>query len=109
MITINSPPKEGDIYKTIRIDEYVFELKYGYYEDFERDMGEPVVIYPDLSDPLYAKEGFMIVTAVQESCEFYEVSFDKTKDGYCVDCIHYSAPDDDIGICKCNKKRKTPH
>ncbi len=109
MITINSPPKEGDIYKTIRIDEYIFELRYGYYEDFERETGEPVVIYPDLSDPLYTADGGMIVTAVQESCEFYEVAFDKTKDECCADCIHYSAPDDDIGICKCKKNRKTPN
>ena len=106
MITINSPPKEGDIYKIIRIDEYIFELRYGYYEEFERKTGEPVVIYPDLRDPLYTADGGMIVTAVQESCEFYEVAFDKTNDECCADCIHYSAPDDDIGVCKCKKNAK---
>ncbi len=98
---INSPPKEGDLYKIVRIDEYVFELRYGYYEDYERKTGEPVVIYPDLTQRIYNEDGYAIVTAIQEPCGYYEVPEHKARDECCVDCIHYSSPGDDIGICKC--------
>ncbi len=109
LFKINSPPKEGDIYKTIHIDEYIFELRYGYYEKYERETGEPVVIYPDLTRRIYTWDGYPIVTAIQEPCSYYEVFEHKAKNECCVDCIHYYPPDDDIGVCKCkhNQKKST--
>lgn len=44
MSATNGPPKEGDLYKTIKIDRFTFELRFGYYADYERKTGEPVVV-----------------------------------------------------------------
>jgi len=45
-------PKEGMIYKIIDIGNHKFELRYGYNEDFEREQGCPVVVFPNLKkDP----------------------------------------------------------
>ncbi len=102
MFHINSPPREGDLYKIITIDGHTFELRFGYYADFERKHGDPVVIYPDLNEERhYTNDGMLIVTAVQDPCKHYEVPEHKARDECCVDCIHYSQPGDDIGICKC--------
>ncbi len=108
MFKINSPPKEGDIYKVIHIDGYAFELRYGYYEEYERKTGEPVVLYPDLTRRIYTADGYPIVTAIQEPCSYYKVSNHKTWNESCVDCIHYSPPGDDIGVCKCKHNQKNP-
>lgn len=108
MFHINSPPKEGDVYKIIRIGDHVFELRFGYYADFERECGEPVVVYPDLiRERRYTSEGNRIVTAVQDSCKYYEVPTHKESDDCCGDCTHFSTQcDDDIGICKCVQNSK---
>lgn len=45
MPNTNVLPKEGDIYKVVKIDGHVFELRFGFYEEFEREKGEPVVVY----------------------------------------------------------------
>lgn len=106
MMNSNAPPKEGDIYKVVKVDEYTFELRFGYYEDFERAFGEPVVVYPDLTKRrLYTKDGYPIVTAIQEVCSYYEVPEHKARDECCSDCIHYSHTDDEIGICKSKQSR----
>ncbi len=99
MVKSNAPPKEGDLYKRINIGQHTFELRYGYYTESDRAFGEPAVIFPELS--VYTEEGYRIVTAVQEVCEFYKTSGRKAKDESCVGCIYYSPPGDDIGICKC--------
>ncbi len=108
MFKINSPPKEGDIYKIVNIDGHTFELRYGYYEEYERKNSEPVVIYPDLTRRIYTKDGYLIVTAIQDPCSYYEISEHKARDECCVDCIHYSSPDNDIGICKCMHNQNKP-
>ncbi len=107
MFRINSPPKDGDIYKTVKIDEHSFELRYGYYEEFERHNGEPVVLYPDLVKNLcYTKDGYRIVTAIQDPCGFYTVSEHKTRDECCNDCDYYKISGNEIGICTCPENRK---
>ncbi len=107
MFHINSPPKEGDIYKIIKVGDHVFELRFGYYADFERAYGEPVVVYPDLTQKhIYTNEGDRIVTAVQDSCRYYEALAQKEREDCCRDCIYFSASDDDIGICKCMQNSK---
>ncbi len=106
MVKINAP-KEGDIYKRIKVGEYTFELRYGYYTESDRAFGEPAVIFPSLSKTkLYTEEGYRIVTAIQDPCEFYQDSGSKTKDECCVSCIHYSPPGNDIGICRCEYKMR---
>ncbi|MBQ8184988.1 MAG: hypothetical protein IJ036_04290 [Lachnospiraceae bacterium] len=103
------PPKEGDIYKTVTVGQYTFELCYGYYEEFERDSGEPVVIYPDLREQkIYTQNGQPIVTAIQDPCVHYEVPQQKSRDECCNDCVHFEDPEDEIGICKCPHNQVDP-
>ncbi len=94
-------PKEGDLYKTVTIDQYVFELRYGYYAEADRAADEPVVIYPEISSQLYTKEGYRIVSAVSEACHRYTTEENTNRDGCCVDCIYYMPPGEDIGVCRC--------
>ncbi|MBE6639529.1 MAG: hypothetical protein E7616_08815 [Ruminococcaceae bacterium] len=100
MSAIHALPKEGDLYKTVKIEEHTFELRFGFYEDFERNNGDPVVIYPDLNqNKLYTKDGRRIVTAIQDPCEYYTVPNRSACNGCCSDCAYFSDPEDEIGIC----------
>lgn len=97
-----SPPKEGELYKKLTVGGHCFELKYGFYADFERESGEPVVIYPDLiTCKLYAQDGNMLVTAIQEPCRYYKVYEEQMRNEWCCDCEYYMYSGDDIGICSC--------
>lgn len=103
----NAAPKEGDLYKTLRVGGHTIELRYGFYAEFEREIGEPVVIYPDLSQKkLYTKDGRMLATAIQEPCAYYQVPEGKTREECCCDCEYYLYSGDDIGICACPSNRK---
>lgn len=100
-------PKEGDLYMVIDSHGHTFELIYGYYEETDRARGEPVVIYPDLKNsPIFTKEGYPLVTAVQIPCEHYKVEQGHTPEECCSDCIYYSDSKKEIDICLCKKKRK---
>ena len=47
-------PQEGELFKIITLGGKSFEIKYGYYEDYERNMGDPIPIYPDfIKAPCY--------------------------------------------------------
>lgn len=95
--------RDGDLYKIINLHGHRFELRYGYYEDFEREKGEPVPIFPNFKDnPVYTSEGFPFVTQMQELCKHGNSPFEE---GCCVDCVHYSQGEDLIGIC-INEKNK---
>ncbi len=103
MDTIFQPPQEGDLYKVVKVGGYSFELRYGFYADFERESGEPVVIYPDLTAcKHYTKEGNMLVTAIQDPCPYYKAPQEKARDECCCDCEYYRYSGDDIGICSCS-------
>ena len=41
--------RDGDLYKTVTVHGKTFELRYGYYEEYEREslFSEPIPIYPD--------------------------------------------------------------
>ena len=98
--------KEGDLYKVITIDSHVFELRFGYYEDFERAGNNPVVVYPDLEkDKRYTACGLLIVTAIQEPCSFYRSEGMHESEDCCGDCVYFYKPRDEIGICRCEGKR----
>lgn len=96
----NVLPKEGDIYKVVKIDGHVFELRFGFYEEFEREKGEPVVVYPDLvAEKRYTADGKRLVTAIQDPCPHYQVPENRKEDGCCNDCLHYRISGDEIGYC----------
>ena len=96
--------KDGDLYKIVTLHGVSFELRYGYYEEFERKGGEPIPIYPDFRRaPRYTSDGHPFVTQMQELCEHGESRF---ADGCCADCRHYRDGEELIGICTCPENRK---
>ena len=96
--------RDGDLYRVVELFGQRFELRYGYYEEYERHSGEPVPIYPDFKkSPVYSEDGHPFVTQMQELCAHGESKF---TDGCCVDCKHYSHGDDLIGICTNEKNMK---
>lgn len=102
----NRTPREGELFLVVSVEGYTFELRYGYYEESDRVMGEPVPIYPDLkNNPIYTKDGRPIVTAVQVPCENYEVPEGYEREDCCSNCIYYPNMRDEISICQCERRR----
>ena len=98
--------QEGDLYMVINCYGYTFEIRYGYYKESDRKIGEPVVIYPDLKNNLvYNKNGYPLVTAVQIPCEHYQVKQGDIPEECCSDCIYYKNPKKEIDICLCENNR----
>ena len=65
--------RDGDVYKTITLHGRTFELKYGYYEEYERSSSDPIPIYPDFKkEPQFTDSGAPFVTAMQDACEYYK-------------------------------------
>ncbi len=94
-------PREGDLYKTYRIEAHVFPIYYGYYEENERGRVEPLPIFPDLrNQPLYTAAGERIVTSLQAPCESYCPRYPSRKEDWCGDCMHYCGGRDEIGLCQ---------
>ena len=97
--------KDGELYKRIILFNKDFEIRYGYYEEFEKKskFSEPVPIYPDFEHkPVYTSDGYPFVTQMQSLCPHGDSSF---PDGCCVDCSYYRQGDDLIGICTCPKRK----
>lgn len=98
-------PREGDLYKRITVAGHTFELRYGYYEDNERELCPPVVIFPDLmSQRLYCRDGYPLVTQIQDICEYYKSNTDHPEN-WCGDCDHFSGEHPEIGICRCEQQK----
>lgn len=95
--------REGELYKRLELFGRAFELYYGYYEDYERERGEPVPIYPDFQkSPEYTPDGYPFVTQMQGLCSRGESRF---SDGCCIDCGYYRHGEDLIGICVCDENK----
>jgi hypothetical protein len=68
-------PKEGDLYKVVVTFGKSFELRYGFYEERDRQspLCEPAIIYPDfIKEPLYTENGEPFVTMIQDACVHYK-------------------------------------
>ncbi len=101
----DTAPKEGDLYKTVTVFGKSFELRYGYYEEFERRYNEPMPIYPDfLRTPVYTDDGAPFVTQMQDACTHYRGSAVKDRD--CAGCRHYLHGEEFLGICACPENKK---
>ena len=101
-----APPKENDVYKVISLHGKRFEIKYGYYEEIDRAF-EPVPIYPDfIRSPVYTDNGEPFVTLMQDACKKYEPN-GNSSDRDCGTCAYTERGDDLIGICKCEKNKKS--
>lgn len=99
-------PKDGQLYKAFTVGGHPFELRYGYYDEWEQSLCPPVVIFPDLhAAPLYCGEGYPLVTQIQDICHHY-VAANGEDDDWCGGCIHFSGEHREIGICRCEDRKK---
>ena len=99
-----SLPREGDVYKTVTTFGRTFELRYGFYDEIDRQspLCEPDVIYPDfLREPLYTDEGAPFVTVMQDACRHYRGSAVRTPDSTCEECKYFRQGEEWFGICEC--------
>ena len=100
-------PKEGDLFKIIRLCGETFEIRYGFYEECDRHTkyAEPIEIYPNfLKEPQFTDEGLAFVTAVQVPCEFFSAK--KNENSTCEECSYYRHGEELIGICSCPMNKK---
>ena len=101
--------EEGELYKVVTTFGKTFELRYGYYEECDRQspLCDPVVIYPDFTkEPVYTDEGTPFVTMMQDACKSYKGDTKRTPDTTCDECKYFQCGEDWIGICKCVLRRK---
>ena len=102
-------PREGDLYKVIRIHGRTFEIRYGFYEERDRHSryAEPMEIYPDfLKDPQYTDEGTPFATAVQRPCPYFTGKADENS--VCEECSYYQHGEELLGLCICPMNRRSP-
>ena len=101
--------EEGELYKVVTTFGKTFELRYGYYQECDRQspLCGPVVIYPDfVKDPVYTDNGEPFVTMVQDICKNYRGESKRTSDTTCCECKYFHSGEDWIGICTCLKNKK---
>lgn len=101
--------KEGELYKIVTTFGETFELRYGYYDERDRQnpLCRPAVIYPDfIKEPLYTKDGRPFSTMMQGTCAHYAGVFQKTEDTTCAECRHFWRGEEWFGICRCEQNRK---
>ena len=101
--------KEGEIYKIVTTFGKTFELRYGYYDEKDRQspLCIPVVIYPDfLKEPLITDSGNPFVTMIQDACENYFGDARHTPDTTCAECRYFERGEEWIGICNSPRNKK---
>ncbi len=110
-MTENKKIREGDLYEVIEVSGREFEIRYGYYDEKEREHWEPEPIFPDLkNNPVYTDDGYMIVTQMQDICDEF-----KLKDGFenneiCAECTYFVNEDKKmIGICTKQRNGGEPY
>ena len=102
-------PKEGDLYKIVNTYGRTFELRYGYYEECDRQspLCQPIVIYPDFTqEPVYTEKGAPFVTMMQDACKSFAGEIKRTPDTTCAECRHFVKGEEWFGICNCPKNQK---
>ena len=99
--------KEGELYKTVKIFGKVLELRYGYYDDIDRNH-PPDIIYPDFKKaPIYTDNGEPFVTMMQDACPLFLGDTEITTDTTCADCDYFLRSEEWFGICKNDNKKTT--
>ena len=100
---------EGELYKAVTTFGKSFELRYGFYEECDREnpLCEPVIIYPDfLKEPFYTDEGSPFVTMMQDACISYKGEYKKSLDSTCADCDFFLRGEELFGICNCRHRQR---
>ena len=98
--------REGDLYKSVTVFGRTFDLRYGYYEEYEKHSkyNEPIPIYPDLrKEPVYTDDGYPRVTEMQPVCDRYEGN---PECEICFGCRHFVRAEELFGICRAENKMK---
>ncbi len=104
-MAVNRSPKEGELYKAIKVGSKEFKIYYGYYSESDRLLETPLPIFPDfILSPEYGECGRPIVTRIQDACEYYD-AHNNEGDGWCADC-KYFLNHDEISFCKHKKRLK---
>ena len=101
---------EGELCKVVCTFGKTFELRYGYYEECDRQnpLCKPVVIYPDfLCEPVYTEQGEPFVTMVQDACKSYKGEAKRTLDTTCAECKYFRRGEDWFGICTSLRNRRS--
>ena len=99
--------KDGELYKVITAHGATFEIRYGYYEDKDRENPSipPMEMYPNfLKNPVYADMGMPFVTAMQKTCAQFKGEQDE--DNTCYQCEYYEKCEDLLGVCKHPRRKK---
>lgn len=98
---------EGEIFDIINVEDKSFEIKYGYYEEYEREYGEPVPLFPDMAEnPEYTKDGYRIVTKMQDPCKQFEFKTENFSEEWCGSCSYYKDEKSLISVCTNNKNKE---
>lgn len=108
--TAGESPKEGELYKTVTTFGRTFELRYGYYEECDRQnpLCQPIPIYPDFRrEPLYTAEGSPFVTVMQDVCEHVRGHTSVTADSTCDECAYFKQGEEWFGICTHPKNKRS--
>ncbi len=99
---------EGELYRVLEAFGKHFEIRYGFYEDFERGSSEPIPIYPDFAnEPQYTPDGSPFVTQMQDMCPHATFRAEGLTDECCGNCSHFRAGTELIGKCVCPFNRTT--
>ena len=108
--------REGEIYREFTLFGEFFSLKYGYYDEQERNdpEAEPMILYPDFEkQPKFTADGFPFVTKMQDACRHYAGK--AAGDRECAGCIHFAHREELMGLClaparRCNNETEgDPH
>lgn len=100
-------PKEGDLYKVYVVDNHIFEIQYGFYEENERGWVEPLPIFPDFAKyPVYTESGVAVTALIQAACEHYKPRQEKYPEHWCGDCVNYDGGKEEIGRCVCPMRKR---
>ena len=102
-------PREGDLYKVVTTFGKTFELRYGFYEERDRQspLCAPAVIYPDfIREPQFTEDGEPFLTMIQDACEHYVGNVKRTPDSTCAECKHFKQGEEWFGICACGERKE---
>ncbi len=98
--------REGDLHKTVVVEDTVFEIRYGYTSEEERGRWDPVPLYPDfVKIPMFTPDGFPFATVYQDGCRHFREKPLSSGERWCGDCKHFEQCEEYIGICRCAKKQ----
>ena len=99
---------EGELYETLEVEGYKFEIYCGYHTEQDRKANLVLPIYPNfITNPKYTKKGHPLVTCMQNSCIYYDVIPGSDIELKFLDCKFFENKNREvIGVCKCKERIK---